>query len=163
QGTQGWFDLKIGKPSASNFDKIITPSGGPSKQQEKYMYQLAGEIITQKKEETYKSHAMEEGNIKEAEARALYEMLYDVDVLQTGVCYKDDEKAFLCSPDGLVEVEGMLEIKCPLIHTHVGYLLKDELPREYFCQVQGQMYVTDRKWCDFMSYYPAMPPLIIRV
>lgn len=163
QGTDEWFALKIGMPSASNFNKIITTTGKPSSQAEKYMYQLAGERITGIKEETYKSVAMEQGNIREDEARKLYQMIKDVDVRQTGVCYKDEKKLFLCSPDGLIADDKLLEIKCPLIHTHISYLLKNELPSEYFCQVQGQLYVTDRESCDFMSYYPGLPPLIINV
>ena len=163
QGTEEWFDLKIGIPSASNFNKIVTTTGIPSKQQEKYLYQLAGETITGKREEGLSSKAMEQGVIREAEARDLYQMLNDVDVRQTGVCYKDENKDFLCSPDGLIGEDGMLEIKCPLIHTHVSYLLKNALPSDYYCQVHGQMYVTGRKYCDFMSYYPGLPSLIIRV
>ena len=57
----------------------------------------------------------------------------------------------------------MIEIKCPIMSTHVGYLLEGELPKDYFQQVQGQLLVTNRKWLDFISYYPSLKPLIVRV
>jgi hypothetical protein len=61
-----------------------------------------------------------------------------------------------------METEG-IEVKCPLIHTHVGYLLAGTLPTDYFQQVQGSMFVTGFSSWWFMSYYPAIPPLIIQV
>jgi hypothetical protein len=99
----------------------------------------------------------------EAEARTLYEMLTDNEVQQVGCCYRDEKKNYLCSPDGLVESDGGIEIKCPLISTHVKYLLGNKLPTEYTQQVQGSLLITGRKWFDFMSYFPEMPPLIVRV
>ena len=47
--------------------------------------------------------------------------------------------------------------------THVGYLLSKKLPTEYFQQTQGQLMVAEREWVDFVSYYPSIKPLIIRV
>lgn len=68
------------------------------------------------------------------------------------------------SPDGLVGNDGLLEIKCPKHTTIMRYLLQPgEVPKEYFWQVHGQMYVTDRAWCDFSVYHPDMPLKVIRV
>ena len=47
--------------------------------------------------------------------------------------------------------------------THIGYLLDNTLPVEYYQQCQGQMLAINREWVDFMSYYPGLKPLIIRV
>lgn len=163
QGTPEWYSARCGTPSASNFDMIITTKGEPSKQREKYLYRLAGERITGKSEETYQNGAMQRGIELEAEARNLYEMLHDVKIEQVGVCFPDEAKLYAASPDGLVGEDGCIEIKCPLIHTHVGYLLDGSLPSEYFQQTQGQLLVTGRKWVDFISYYPGLRPLIIRV
>ena len=162
QGTPEWFAARCGIPSASNFDKIVTSAGAPSKQAEKYMYQLAAERVTGRTEESYSNAAMERGKETEAEARALYEMLRDVKVEQVGVCYPDEKKLCAASPDGLVAKDGLIEIKCPLIYTHVQYLLDGVLPTDYFQQTQGQLYVTGRKWVDFISYYPVIKPFIIR-
>lgn len=162
QGTEEWFKIKAGLPSASNFDKIITTKGEPSKQSQKYLYQLAGEKITGLKDATFQSEAMDRGIELEAEARQFYEMVRDCKVDQVGLCIHD-KKRYSCSPDGLVGEDGLLEIKCPLIATQVGYLLDGEVPTDYFQQVQGQLLVTGRKWCDFVSYYPGLKPLIVRV
>jgi putative phage-type endonuclease len=163
QGTAEWLAARCGTPSASNFDKIVTTTGAPSKQAQKYMYKLAGERITGMPEEAYQNGAMLRGIEMEAEARSLYEMIHDIMVDQTGICYPDEAKLFSCSPDGLVGDDGLIEIKCPEIQTHVEYLLAGTFPMDYFQQVQGQLFVTGRKWVDFISYYPGLKPLIIRV
>lgn len=163
QGTQEWMDARAGIPTASNFDKIVTADGKPSKQREKYMYTLAAERIVGKATESYQNDAMARGVEMEAEARALYEILTDRSVVEVGLCYKDEKRLIAASPDGLVGEDGGIEIKCPLSYTHVGYLLDGKLPSEYFQQVQGQLYVTGRKWVDFMSYFPGLRPLLVRV
>lgn len=163
QGTEEWFKARCGIPTASNFDSIITTKGEPSKQREKYLHQLVAERVTGRAVEGYKNLAMERGQELESEARSLYEIINDVTVKQVGIAYKDDSCKVGCSPDGLVSDDGCLEIKCPEAHTHVGYLLAGVLPTNYFQQVQGQLYVTGRSWVDFMSYYPGLKPLIVRV
>ncbi len=162
QQSTEWFKVKAGMPSASDFDKIITSTGSPSKQQQKYIYQLAGEKITGIRAESYQSLAMQRGIELEGEARQLYAFINDVEVKQVGFCLSDD-KSCACSPDGLVGDDGGLEIKCPTLPVQVEYLLQNELPVDYYQQVQGCLYVTGRKWWDFMSYYPSLKPLIIRV
>lgn len=162
QNTPEWHAAKCGIPSSSNFHRIITTKGEPSKQRQKYLYQLAGERITGKPEQTYQSEDMQRGIEMESETRALYEFLTDKSVRQVGVCFPDEKKLFAASPDGLVN-KGLLEIKCPTLAVHVGYLLGNKLPLEYFQQVQGQLLVTGCKWCDFMSYFPGIKPFIFRV
>jgi predicted phage-related endonuclease len=163
QGTKEWREARGGIPTASAFDRIITTKGEPSKQRQKYMYALAAERIAGVTENGYESEAMKRGKEMEAEARAMYELMTGLTVEQVGVCYPNEEKPYGCSPDGLVGKDGCLEIKSPTSPVHVGYLLNGTLPVDYFQQVQGQLLVTGRKWCDFFSYYPALPPLLIRV
>jgi hypothetical protein len=160
QGSEDWFKVKHGIPSASSFDKIVTTKGDRSKQREKYLYQLAGERVIGKTEETYQNDNMLRGIELEDEARKLYELISDKEATRTGFFLAD---GYGCSPDGIVEPMGLLEIKCPILATHVGYLVDYKLPMEYFQQVQGQLLVTGRQWCDFMSYYPELRPLIIHV
>jgi hypothetical protein len=161
QGSDEWKAVKCGVPSASNFDKIVTTKGERSKQAEKYLYRLAGERITGTSEETFQSAAMQKGVEMEAEARSYYEVVNDTEVKQVGFCLAD---GFGSSPDGLIGEDGGLELKVPNLATHVGYLLDGKLPTEYFCQVQGNLLVTGRKWWDFMSYAsPSIKPFIIRV
>jgi predicted phage-related endonuclease len=160
QGTPEWFAARCGIPSASNFDKIVCSDGKPSKQRTKYMYQLAGESISGIQEETYQNGAMIRAKEMESEARKLYELVKGEPVQEVGFCLEEGAGA---SPDGLIGTEGTLELKCPIISTHVDYLLRNELPVDYFQQVQGQLAITGRKWADFMSYYPGLKPLIVRV
>ncbi len=161
QGSTEWLAARAGVPSASAFDKVVTTKGEPSKQVEKYALQLAGERIIGTKEEAYQNDAMRRGVEMEAEARLAYELMTGVDVKQVGLCMTDF--GYACSPDGLVGDDGGMEIKCPTLSTHVSYLLDGKLPTEYYQQVQGSMLVTERKWWDFISYYPNMRTLIVRV
>jgi predicted phage-related endonuclease len=160
QGTDVWKAVRCGIPTASNFDRIVTTKGEPSKQRQKYLYQLVGERITGIPEETYQNGAMQRGIQMEEEARKLYQFLSGEIVTQVGFCM---ENGYGASPDGVVSEDGLLEVKCPMLANHVGYLIENCLPSEYFQQTQGQLLVTGRKWLDFMSYYPGIKPLIIRV
>ena len=160
QGTPEWFAARCGIPSASNFDKILCADGKISRQRQKYLWQLAGETITGIAEESYQNAAMQRGKEMEAEARELYRLVSGEEVLEVGFCLAEGYGA---SPDGLVAKNGCLEIKCPNLATHVGYLFENALPTDYFQQTQGQLLVTGREWCDFVSYYPGLKPLIVRV
>ncbi len=162
QKTPEWHAARCGIPTASGFSKIITSTGKRSTQREKYLYELAGEKLGGIVDETYQSFAMQRGVLMEAEARGLYEFARD-SVQIVGFCVSDCGR-WGCSPDGFVGDQGGVEIKCPLIHTHVEYLLKckEEMPVDYFQQVQGAMLVTGREWWDFVSYFPGLPPLIVR-
>jgi hypothetical protein len=163
QGSDAWFKEKLGKPSASNCSKIITNDGKPSKQREGYLYELAGEIITQSRVEGYKNANMEEGNLREQEAIDFFCMMNNTEVKKTGVIYANDDKLFLCSPDGIVKGKEGFECKNPLPKTQVKYLLEGGLPSDYFSQVQFSLYVTGFKVWHFLSYVPAMKPLYVKV
>lgn len=163
QGTQEWFAEKLGKPSASNISKILTNDGKPSKQRDGYLYELAAEIITGQRVESYQNENMIAGQDREQESRTLYELMNNVEVQQVGVIYKDRDKKFLCSPDGVVNMEYGLELKNVLPKTQIKYLLDGGLPAEYFGQVNFSLYVTGFKFWDFLSYAPGLKPLLIRV
>jgi len=160
QGSPEWFSAKAGSVGASNIDKIITTKGERSKQREDFMYQLAGERITGQCEETFQSQAMKNGIEREANARQVFEMIYGLEAKQAGIVYKDEWKLCHCSPDGLPDNCG-LEIKNPMMKTHVRYLLNGKLPTDYFCQIQMSLYVTERDLWYFMSYYDGIKPLIL--
>lgn len=161
QRSPEWLKARIGIPTASSFDQIITTKGEPSKQRQKYLYRLAGERIIGITEENYQNTAMVRGCELEEEARQLYEIVTDNIVTPIGFCLM--EEGYGASPDGLIGEDGILEIKCPNLATHVSYLINYELPIEYFQQVQGGLMVTNRQWCDFESHYPGMKPFIFRV
>lgn len=162
QYSEEWAALRCGLPTASQFDRIITLRHDLSKQRENYLYQLAGERITGKSEEVYQSPAMLRGLELEPEARKFYELVCDQEVRKVGFCLSDCGR-YGASPDGFVGEDGLIQIKCPALATHIGYIDKRIFVNDYFQQVQGELLVTGRKWVDFLSYYPGLPPLIVRV
>lgn len=161
QGSDEWLQARAGIPTASNFDKIVTSKGDPSKSATAYRHKLLGEWLAGP-EESFKSDAMDRGNALEGDARSLYSVFRDKDIGQVGLIYKDDTRLVSCSPDGLMD-NGGLEIKCPLAHTHIKYLMDNKLPSKYIAQVQGSMYVTGMDTWDFMSYHPKIAPLILTI
>lgn len=163
QGSPEWKACRVGIPTSSDFDKIITTTGARSKTRTKYMYQLAGERITRTREEGYRNGAMERGQQMEDEARQLYSLVTGREVRQVGICYESKDKKYACSPDGLSGDDACVEIKCPSIAVHVEYLLNNKLPTDYYQQVMGQLLITKREHVDFVSYFPGMKPLIVKV
>ena len=162
QGSPEWFQARAGIPSASCFDKIVTSKGLRSKSRTQYLYQLAGERILGEKQEGYTNAAMERGIELEDDARGLYSRDAG-EVKEVALCYRDEQRLFSCSPDGLVGDDGGVEIKCPKLHTHVEYVVKGKLPTKYYQQVQGCLFVTGREFWDFVSYFPGMTLFKVRV
>lgn len=161
QRSDEWYAARLGIPTASSFNKLITSTGKPSSQAQGYINQLIAERVTGRRAETHTSPAMERGVELEPDAVAWYELMTDQEVTETGF-HRHPEIDCGASPDGLVG-EGLLEIKCPLSHTHVKFVRANKLPSEYLPQVQGQLFVLDRPWCDFVSFHPELPPMLIRV
>lgn len=162
QGSKEWLEERMGLPTASNFNKIVTSKGNVSESRKKYMYGLAAERVSRVIPDSYKSADMDRGNELEEEARREYRRVSGNKVVECGFCLSDSS-LYGASPDGLVESNGLLEIKCPRPSTHVEYVIKDQLPTAYFQQTQGQLLVTGREWCDFVSYCPGLEPFIVRV
>lgn len=162
QGSDEWHSIRTGVPTASNFDKILKMNGEKSDSLKTYIHQLVGEKMLGKTEDGFQSEWMQRGNDIEAEARLLYELRSGYNVDQVGFI-KLDNPLCGCSPDGLIDDDGGLEIKCPKLSTHIKYSLAGKLPSEYHRQVMGSLFISGRKWWDFMSYYPGIDPFIIRV
>lgn len=164
QGSLEWLRLRMGRPTASNFNRLVTPGGKLSSQASDYCNQLLAELILGRPLEGPSMPWMDHGKKTEAEARSYYSLLHDkVTLTQVGFITTDDGLVG-CSPDSLIDEDGMLEIKCPKESTHVGYLLSDHTAaKEYMPQLQGQLYVTGRAYVDILSYHPEMPEAIIRV
>lgn len=168
-GSDEWFECRRGIPTASCFDKIITPKGVFSKQSTSYAHLLIAEIITGESQDKFPpTYAMERGSIMEAEAAEAYEFMSGNKLL-AGCFISDDEVRWGASPDRLIvdadgNIVGCLEIKCPLAPTHVENLLSGEIDDKYIPQVQGQMMMDSRfKFAHWFSYHPQMPQSIIEV
>ena len=162
QRSEGWFAARLGLPTASQFGRIITATGKKSAQFDGYANQLIAERITGEITQVTITEAMQRGTDLEPQARAWYELATGETVEEVGLCLHDHINCG-ASPDGLVGDHGLLEIKCPMAKTMVEYLRDGVLPSAYVPQVQGQLWITDREWCDFLAWHPAMKPLTVKV
>lgn len=164
QRSEAWHHNRLGRFTASIFSDVM--SANNTSTYDNVLAKIAGEIITCEEEESFSSPAMERGIELEDEAAEYYESIYGIKTKKVGLIIPDENDELHewvgVSPDRVVN-DGLLEIKCPLIKTHLKYIRSGKLPNEYKWQVQGQLMVTEAKWCDFMSYYPSMKPFIIRV
>jgi len=154
----------MGIPTASEFSTVLMQGrkkGEPSATRRKYMLTRIGERMTGKVVEGYTNANMLRGKEHEPEARALYRaMNYDVDVSQVGFI-RNGEKG--CSPDLLVGNDGMAEFKSNQPHILLDMHLQNAVPTEHAPQLQGNLWVGEREWIDFMSYWPGLPPFVRRV
>jgi len=167
-----WWEARRGVPTASNFAKLITPTGKPSTQAAQYMFELLAEsVIGEDETQTEPSEWMLRGTELEAEARDWYSMKVGAEVEEVGFVLHDSE-TFGCSPDGIIAerpvakpfgLQAGLEIKCPKASTHLAYLSKGELPPIYAPQVHGQLLATGFSRWVFISYHPSFAPFIIEV
>lgn len=165
QGTPEWEAARIGIPTASRFDEILTPKTlKPSTSATKYRSQLLAEWLCGTSIDfSGNSGFMDRGKEMEPEARAWYEFSRKCEIDRVGFVLRDDGETG-GSPDGLVGVDGGIEIKCPAIHTHIGYLLEPAtLVSDYRGQTQGYMYLTGRAWWDVISYHPDLPKVVQRI
>ncbi len=162
QGTPEWIAARIKCVTASEFDTVMASGkgGGPSKTRQTYMYKLAGEILTGEAVESYTNAHMERGKIMEAEARNYYSFVTGNEVQQVGFLKRGQ---IGCSPDGLIDANGLLEIKTKLPHLHIPVLEAKQLPPEHKAQCLVALWISEREWIDFQSYWPKMPPFIKRV
>ncbi len=162
QGTEEWFRVRAGMPTASEFSTVMMKGkgGGDSKTRRTYMLKLAGELITGEPMEHFTNVHMERGKVMEAEARDTYAMIKDVEPEQVGFIVNGPKG---CSPDCLIGADGMAEIKTKLPHLQLDVLLADELPSEHRAQCQGALWVAEREWIDFISYWPKLPLFVKRV
>lgn len=155
QGTQEWLQARLGKLTASDAHTI----GVAGKGLETLCLKKVAEILTQKIEECYKSPAMLNGNETENQARNAYELETGNIVTKVGFCELDEFTG--ASPDGLVGDDGLVEIKCKTDVVYVKELLGEPIDPEHVSQMQFQMWVTDRKWCDYAVYNPNFPKSLI--
>lgn len=161
QHSDEWYAARMGRPTASNFDKILTPDRMQiSKQREAYLHDLCEERL-EVSQDFYRSRYMDRGSDLEESARAYYSFVTGSDVQQVGLCLNDNER-YGCSPDGLIGDEGGFEAKCPKLITHRKYKRAEKVPTIYKLQVLGGLLVTGREWWDFMSFFPGTKPYIFR-
>jgi len=165
QQSIGWMLLRLGKPTCSKYDSLLTPSKlKPATARELYGCELLNEWELGEPENFGSTDWMERGTDLEDDARRWYEFHTDREVQQVGFIARDDGKTG-GSPDGLVGEDGGLEIKCLGAAKHRSHILKHPINtrEEFVGQVQGYLYLTGREWWDILFYNPKLEKKIIRV
>lgn len=164
QGSVEWMRLRLGRVTASGIDAILTTKWAFSESagMRTYLYKRIAEKLTGYPADQFSTKATEAGQILEPEAIPSFELDTNLDVQRVGFVIADDGRTG-CSPDGLVGDDDGLEIKCPLPHTHVGYLVGGVLPDTYRAQVHASLWVTGRKRWHFYSYCRKLPALHVVV
>lgn len=159
QGTPEWFALRAGKFTGSRFsDLMARTKSGPSASRANLLATLAVERLTGQCVETYSNAAMMRGTELEPEARAAYEA-HLCDLVQETAWVQHPTLEYVgISPDALVGDDGLAEFKCPSsMAKHMDALRTGAHAVEYKWQIQGQLWVTGRAWCDAVSYDPRFP------
>lgn len=164
QGTPDWLALRLGIVTCSELDCLLVNGKGEAGfgvAAYTYMDQLIGERITGEAAELpFQTKATIRGHEQEGVAKGLYEAREDVAtnaaaiILNHGIGY---------SPDALVGESGLIEIKTKLPKFQVGVILAGEVPKEHVAQCQGGLWVSEREWIDFISYWPGMPLFVKRM
>lgn len=163
QGSQQWLQDRLGNCTASRFDDVKTEprskadrdAGKMSATAESYLFELLGEYLTGQPASDFESVAMRWGTEHEAEARLAYTEATGNPVQLASFVRHPTLPRVGCSPDGLVGDDGLIEIKCPFTtREHVRTAMRQEVPDQYYAQVQGQLWVTGRRWSHFVSYDP---------
>lgn len=164
QGTAEWEQARAGLPTASDFDQLVSATFEVRKGEmpTSYLNKKVAEYWLGGPLPGFTAFATEQGSVLETESIPFYEIEHDVTIQRTGLIIADDGLTG-CSPDGLIGEDCGIEIKCPAAHTHVGYLLRGELPKEYGPQVHGGMFVTGRPRWVFFSYRRHFPSFRIVV
>jgi len=166
QRSEAWYKIRSGMPTASEFSKIVTSKGEPSKSAEGYALTLAAEMFVGNAVDAWEGNSWtERGRDLEEQAIQLYEFARDLDVLTVGFV-TDDAQTRGCSPDGFVGDAGMIEVKCLKAENHTRAILyyqkHGRCPPDYVQQTQGQMMICERQWCDLVFFHPVLPMLVIR-
>ena len=169
QGSGKWLEARCGLLTASEFDRILTPTLkiAANAKERAHLWELAAQRITKYVEPHYISDAMLRGQEDEILARELYSKHF-APVQQCGFVTNDKWGFTLgCSPDGLVGDDGLIECKSRgqrfQVQTVCDFFEKAEIPDDFIVQVQGQLLITERRWCDVLSYSGGLPMIRMRV
>jgi len=154
QGSDEWKALRAGVATASEFSSILAK--GQGKTRAAYMRRMVAERLIGAPMETYKNAHMVRGNEQEPDGREEYVVRTMTLVDTIGFAMHDTLLAG-SSPDGLVGLDGGLEIKSVIPTTQLDTIEAGGYPSEHKAQIQGNLWITGRQWWDFASFCPLMP------
>lgn len=171
QRSPEWIAARLGRFTASDFHTFL---GGSKTKTDMLWEKVAERVFHDTDDNGYTSFAMERGTILESEARRMYTIATGAKVQEVGIVFPDKDDVYAdwiaSSPDGLVGRDGMIEIKCPLAKNFLQWTTPTDVGRdvtyikpEYKTQVQFNLMVTERDWCDFLYYHPRGGVAITRI
>ncbi len=154
-----WFEARRGKVTASRIGDILATirNGNWAASRKNYAAELVTERLSGKSPEPFTNEYIEWGKDQEPAAREAYINATGREVSETGFVVHPAIPMAGASPDGLVDEDGLVEIKCPTTATHIATLLGGDLNEKYRLQMLWQMACTGRRWCDFVSFDPRLP------
>jgi predicted phage-related endonuclease len=158
QNSPEWLTARMGIPTASKFATVMAK--GEGKTRSEYLRKLAGEILTEEPSESFSNVHTERGHDMEELARTEYAFMTGNEPVLVGFIRNGNKGA---SPDSLLGTNGGLEIKTAMPHIQIDRLERDRLPPEHKAQVQGNLWISEREYWDFVSYWPKLPMLTVRV
>jgi hypothetical protein len=165
QNSEAWHALRRGLVTGSQFATVLAHGKGgksdPSVLRRKYMLTLISDRMGGAPTDGYSNFHMERGKAMEAEALNLYALMQDTAPQRVGFVKNGPDVG--CSPDAFVDMNGMAQVKTALPHIQLERVLKQELPVEHIPQLQGELWVCEREWNDFISYWPGLPLMVVRV
>ena len=165
QGSDEWLMQRMGGLTASEVKLILTPTlkTANNDKTREHLYELLSQRITQHIEPQYVSDDMLRGHEDEITARDLYSEHY-APVTETGFVTTDHLGFMLgYSPDGLIGVDGLIEVKSRIPKLQAQVIVLDEVPKDCMMQLQTGLFVTQRDWIDYISYCAGMPMYVKRV
>ncbi|KKK76139.1 hypothetical protein LCGC14_2866680 [marine sediment metagenome] len=162
QNSPEWDELRRGCITASQFSAVMSKGRGsaPSKTRRKYMLRLAADRLGATPADNFSNSHMERGHLLEEEARNLYAFVKDVEPVLVGFVKNGEIGA---SPDAFLDSNGLLEIKTRLPELQLECLEADKVPAENITQCMGQLWVTQREYLDYVSFWPGLPIFIKRL
>jgi hypothetical protein len=163
QGSEEWEQLRSGRPTASEFGRIVTPVRGDYA---KGAIEYACEIVAQRlglHQEPPPSFWMEWGKDHEDDAVMAYETITGNTTEKIGFVMPTFTDAWGGSPDRIANGDRILEVKCPKPSTLIRYKFEKTLPVEYRAQVQGLLWITGFDYADFFAWHPELEPFLVSV
>jgi YqaJ-like viral recombinase domain len=157
QRDAAWLHARAQCATASRFKDILARTkSGPAASRRNYIVEVATSRMTGQAPQNFVSTAMQWGTDQEPAAKIIYAQQFDVEIDETGFVRHDLLMAG-ASPDGLIDWDGLLEIKAPFNSANHIETWLFGLPGEHMAQIQGQLWITGRAWCDFVSFDPRLP------
>lgn len=159
-GTQEWRESRVGCVTASHFLDVLAGEVGNPAAFGKTAMMYALEILEGSEagpQDGFTSADMQHGLTYEPFAIEAYSR-WSFNKVQPGYFFRKSGTRIGATPDGLVGTKGTLQVKCPKLRNHLATLMEGKMPPSHIPQVQGELWVTGRDWCDFVSYHPDAKP-----